>query len=231
MPFDRFVQLQIAGDEIAPEDWQAMAATGFLTAGVLPTQLTEKEFESTRYNQLDDMVSTTGNAMLGLTIGCARCHDHKFDPIATADYYRFVATFATAIRSDIDIDLTTPADKAKLEADWKAQVTILRQKLDAIIDGQSRKFDEIVARVKQTPGALDGEWAVLAFDTIRTAHGTKLALQPDGSLLASNTRRRKPTHSPLQPAHRTSPRCAWRRWPTRACRAAAQALPPTGISC
>ena len=81
MPYDQFVRWQLAGDELAPDDPQAMAATGFLGAGAFPTQLTEAEFESARYNELDDMVATTGTALLGLSIGCARCHDHKFDPI------------------------------------------------------------------------------------------------------------------------------------------------------
>ena len=80
-----------------------MAATGFLGAGAFPTQLTEAEFESARYNELDDMTSTTGSAFLGLSIGCARCHDHKFDPIPSEDYYRIAATFTNTIRSEIDL--------------------------------------------------------------------------------------------------------------------------------
>ncbi|MGB4741380.1 MAG: DUF1549 domain-containing protein, partial [Fuerstiella sp.] len=88
MPFDQFVKWQLAGDELAPNDPLAQMATGFLGAGVFPTQLTEAEFESTRYDELDDMTATTGVAFLGLSVGCARCHDHKFDPIPTRDYYR-----------------------------------------------------------------------------------------------------------------------------------------------
>jgi hypothetical protein len=87
MPYDQFVKWQIAGDEFAPDNPLAMMATGFLGAGVFPTQLTEKEFESARYDELDDMANTTGTAMLGLTIACARCHDHKFDAIRQRDYY------------------------------------------------------------------------------------------------------------------------------------------------
>ncbi|MEK9984327.1 MAG: DUF1549 domain-containing protein [Opitutae bacterium] len=82
MPFDQFAQWQVAGDELAPDNHLALMATGFLGAGVFPTQLTEKEFESARYDELDDMANTTGMAFLGLSIGCARCHDHKFDPIS-----------------------------------------------------------------------------------------------------------------------------------------------------
>ena len=103
MPFDQFAQWQVAGDELAPANPLALMATGFLGAGVLPTQLTEREFERARYDELDDMVSTLGTSMLGLTVGCARCHDHKFDPIPSADYYRLVATFTTAIRSNVQV--------------------------------------------------------------------------------------------------------------------------------
>ena len=102
MPFDRFIHWQIAGDELAPDDPLALAATGFLGAGAFPTQLTEAEFESARYNELDDMTATTGVAFLGLSVGCARCHDHKFDPIRSHDYYRMASVFTTTIRSEID---------------------------------------------------------------------------------------------------------------------------------
>src|SRR5262249_45364176 len=99
-PYDRFVREQIAGDEIAPDDAWAMAATGFLGAGVHSTQITANTVEKERYDELDDVVRTMGTAMLGLTIGCARCHDHKYDPIPTKDYYRLTSTFTTTVRSD-----------------------------------------------------------------------------------------------------------------------------------
>ncbi|MDB5293029.1 MAG: hypothetical protein JWL69_4270 [Phycisphaerales bacterium] len=188
MPFDRFVQWQIAGDELAPDDWQAMAATGFLTAGVFPTQITEKEFESTRYNQLDDMVSTVGTAMLGLTIGCARCHDHKFDPIPTQDYYRMAATFATAIRSDVDLDQNTPQEREKSQEEWAQRRDGARAKLEAFEREQlPSRFGEFVAEIKQNPAALAAGWAVLDFGDVKTAHGTTLVKQADGSLLKTGT--------------------------------------------
>src|SRR5687767_5011919 len=105
MPYDQFVSWQIAGDEFAPGNARAMMATGFLGAGVFPTQITANEVERVRYDAMDDMLATTGSAMLGLTIGCARCHDHKFDPIPTQDYYRLVSTFSTTVRSDLDVNL------------------------------------------------------------------------------------------------------------------------------
>jgi mono/diheme cytochrome c family protein len=115
MPYDQFLRWQLAGDELAPDDPQAMAATGFLGAGAFPTQLTEAEFESARYNELDDMVATTGTAMLGLTIGCARCHDHKFDPILSDDYYRMAAVFTTAIRSEVDLVMKPGGKPTKVQ--------------------------------------------------------------------------------------------------------------------
>ncbi len=115
MPFDQFLRWQLAGDELAPDDPLAMAATGYLGAGAFPTQLTEAEFESARYNELDDMVATTGTAMLGLTIGCARCHDHKYDPILADDYYRLASVFTTAIRNEVDLVMQPGAKPTKVQ--------------------------------------------------------------------------------------------------------------------
>src|SRR5215467_1091411 len=104
MPYDQFVRWQIAGDEYEPENPQALIATGFLGAGTHATQITANQVEKERYDELDDISATIGTSMLGLTIGCARCHDHKFDPIPQADYYRFVSTFTTTVRSEMDLD-------------------------------------------------------------------------------------------------------------------------------
>ena len=105
MPYDQFVQWQIAGDEIDPENPLALKATGFLAAGVHATQITANQVEKERYDELDDMASITGTAMLGMTVGCARCHDHKFDPIPQTDYYRLLSTFTTTVRSEPELDL------------------------------------------------------------------------------------------------------------------------------
>jgi hypothetical protein len=117
LPYDQFLRWQIAGDELAPSNPLAVTATGFLGAGAFPTQLTESEFERARYDELDDMVATTGVTFLGLSVGCARCHDHKYDPIASSDYYRLASVFTSTIRSEIDIQL--PGQTKKI----KAQVT------------------------------------------------------------------------------------------------------------
>ncbi|MEX0818538.1 MAG: DUF1549 and DUF1553 domain-containing protein, partial [Pirellulaceae bacterium] len=116
LPYDEFVRLQIAGDLIAPQDYMAQAATGFLAAGPFTSQQTEKERERSRYEQLDDVVGTLGTSMLGLTVGCARCHDHKFDPIGHHDYYRLVSNFAETGFQDYDWDPDPARTKKALDA-------------------------------------------------------------------------------------------------------------------
>ena len=103
LPFDDFVRLQLAGDEYGPNDPDSLAATGFLTAGPRVNPLaTDTEENKQRYfsDELDDLVNTTGQAFLGLTLGCARCHDHKFDPVPTKDYYSLTAVFRNYERRD-----------------------------------------------------------------------------------------------------------------------------------
>src|SRR5207253_8047466 len=89
----------------APNNNLALTATGFLAAGVHSTQITKNEVEKHRYDEMDDMLATIGTSMLGLTIGCARCHDHKFDPIPQRDYYQLLSTFTTTVRTEVDLDL------------------------------------------------------------------------------------------------------------------------------
>jgi len=97
LPFDTFIRWQIAGDELAPDNRLALAATGFATAGPLQTFFPKKR---DRYDELDDIVSTYSSAMLGLTVGCSRCHDHKYDPIPQRDYYHLQAVFAGSRREE-----------------------------------------------------------------------------------------------------------------------------------
>lgn len=90
-PYDRFVLEQLAGDELADPTADALVATGYYRLGLWDDEPADKL--QARYDWLDDLVSTTGQAFLGLTINCARCHDHKIDPITTRDYYGMLATF------------------------------------------------------------------------------------------------------------------------------------------
>jgi hypothetical protein len=113
LPYNQFVQWQIAGDEFAPDNREALKATGFLGCGVRNAVITKNQVEKERYDELDEILGTTGVAMLGLSIGCARCHDHKYDPINTIDYYRMLSTFTTTVRSEIaHAEPTEAVDKA-----------------------------------------------------------------------------------------------------------------------
>lgn len=105
-PFDQFVRWQLAGDEYEPQNAEAVAATGFLAAGpfaALPDRLMEDERLRNLYNELDDMISTIGTGFLGLTLGCCRCHDHKYDAVPSRDYYRLMAALHSGQRDDVPL--------------------------------------------------------------------------------------------------------------------------------
>ncbi|MGV3719410.1 MAG: DUF1549 domain-containing protein, partial [Actinomycetota bacterium] len=134
LPYNTFVRWQLAGDEIAPEDPLALSATGFLAAGthaVLDAVPMEEEKIRERYNELDDILSTTGAAFLGMTLGCARCHDHKYDPVPTRDYYRLLAAFNAGDRAQLS--LLPPAETAarrQAEKEWQAKLDQARKAKD-----------------------------------------------------------------------------------------------------
>ncbi|MFN0128311.1 MAG: DUF1549 and DUF1553 domain-containing protein [Verrucomicrobiales bacterium] len=185
MPYDQFVQWQIAGDEFEPENPLALMATGFLGAGVFPTQITANEVERTRYDAMDDMLSTTGTAMLGLTIGCARCHDHKIDPIPTRDYYRMLSTFTTTVRSEIELDL---------DAQSTQQVrTVHAQKREPIAEALRRyESDELPEKFAHwlavgAPGTPAPTWEILGDANLVSQAGATFRVQDDGSFLTEGT--------------------------------------------
>ena len=90
-PYDRFILEQLAGDELPDRSAETHIATGFTRLG--PWDDEPADFAQDRFDQLDDIVRTTSEVFLGMTLGCARCHDHKFDPITQRDYYSMVAIF------------------------------------------------------------------------------------------------------------------------------------------
>jgi hypothetical protein len=91
-PYNVFLKEQLAGDELDAKTDDTLIATGFLRAGPR-VAFREKDNPERRYEYLDDLIATTGRGLLGLTVQCARCHNHKFDPIPQKDYYSLVATF------------------------------------------------------------------------------------------------------------------------------------------
>ncbi len=98
LPYDEFARQQLVGDLLKPGDPDALAATGFLVAGsydsVGQTQQSEAMRKVVRQDEMEDVVGTVGQTFLGLTVQCARCHDHKFDPVRQVEYYRLVAALS-----------------------------------------------------------------------------------------------------------------------------------------
>lgn len=93
MSYDRFLALQLAADQIAPNDPKSQAAMGFLTLG--------RRFLGVTHDIIDDRIDTVTRGMLGLTVACARCHDHKYDPIPTADYYSLYGVFRSCTEQQV----------------------------------------------------------------------------------------------------------------------------------
>lgn len=100
-PYDRFLQEQLAGDELWPGNNEALIATGFLRAGPEHIVGGNQDEEMNRQEVLTEMTTITGSALLGMTVQCARCHNHKFDPIPQSDHYRLQAVFAATIGKDL----------------------------------------------------------------------------------------------------------------------------------
>ena len=191
LPFDTFVRWQIAGDELAPDENLALMATGYLAAGVHSTQITKNEVEKHRYDEMDDMLATVGTSLLGLTIGCARCHDHKFDPIPQRDYYRLLSAFTTTVRSEIELNADPAgyaAAKAKFDAEhapyaaareqWEATQLPARF---AAWETERRAAGEIATDKLALPAA---PWRVAEYVETKSAGGATFKPLDDGSVLA-----------------------------------------------
>jgi len=149
-PYDRFVAEQLAGDEVAPDDPDARIATGFLRLG--PYESNQRNVRGQWADILNEITDVAGEAFLGLSVGCARCHDHKFDPIAQADYFRLQAFFAPILPVD-DLPLSTAAAKAEHDAKlaaYEAASAEARARL-AELEKPYRDKLEYEAIVKFTP--------------------------------------------------------------------------------
>ena len=131
-PYDQFVREQLAGDEIAPNDPDVLIATAFLRNPVY--EWNQRDARGQWDIILTDMTDTTGELFLGLSMGCAHCHNHKFDPILQKDYYRLRA-FLAPVKWRDDLTLSTPEEKKafeKQQAKWEAATAEIRAKMDAL---------------------------------------------------------------------------------------------------
>lgn len=129
MPYDHFVRQQVAGDELEPNNPEALIATGLYR--LHPEESNGSNYRQIRQEILDDVTDVFGVTFLGLTIGCARCHNHKFDPIPQKDYYRLQAFFAPMMQHD-DLPLVTPAERRRYEQQLESWKTATRGYRDEI---------------------------------------------------------------------------------------------------
>jgi hypothetical protein len=181
MPYDQFVRWQLAGDKLILGDYLAGAATGFLVAGPYPGQTTSKTIERIRYDQLDDMLATTGSAMLGLTLGCVRCHDHKYDPLPQQDYYRLIAALSRTNSTNLKLD-PHPENFRKL----KAQFDVDHGKLVAALTRYEKEvFPGAFAKWRQMerPKLPAAPWWLI--DPVTANGRLTMMRQNDGSFLCT----------------------------------------------
>jgi hypothetical protein len=155
-PYSRFVQEQLAADELFPEQPELIPALGFIAAGPwdfvghVELPITKTDGLIARYNDRDDMVMTTMSTFQSLTVHCARCHDHKFDPITARDYYGLQAVFAGVDRAERPYDANSVVAKDRRELNHSLeQLAVERKKLDeeiARLGGEElRELDRQIA--------------------------------------------------------------------------------------
>ncbi|MEQ8784699.1 MAG: DUF1549 domain-containing protein [Pirellulaceae bacterium] len=131
-PYDEFIREQLAGDEIAPTNPDALAATGFLRLWIY--EHNQRDVRAQWDAIINDITNVTSDVFLAVGMGCARCHDHKFDPVLQEDYFRMRAFFEPLLARD-DLPLATHAEREAYEAAlaaWEAKTADLRQQLDEI---------------------------------------------------------------------------------------------------
>lgn len=185
-PYDQFIREQLAGDEMQGENREAIIATGFHRLGLWDDE--PADALQSLFDGYDDLVTVTGQAFLGMTLNCARCHDHKVDPILQADYYRMVAFFRDIrpysetrdVRSRFNLTDITPPEKRKEYEDalkiQQARLAMLEQSMIAMENAAIRKMPaedqraaeggerrRIVAKVPRTLGV----WMRMAYLTMK----------------------------------------------------------------
>ena len=134
MPYDEFVRMQLAGDILQPNNFSAITATGFLVAGPHNTTLpaNDKMRMSMAQDEIEDLVGIVGQTFLGLTANCARCHDHKFDPISQKEYYQLAATLTGVTHGERNVQIPLRQEQQQRLADIESGLSEMRTARDAI---------------------------------------------------------------------------------------------------
>ncbi|WP_435011689.1 PSD1 and planctomycete cytochrome C domain-containing protein [Tundrisphaera lichenicola] len=198
--YDRFVMEQVAGDVLFPGDPAAIMATGFLAAGPWDESglmgISEDSIDRliAHYLDRDDMVTTTMSTFTGLTVGCARCHDHKFDPISQEDYYSLQAVFAGVDKAERAFDPDPAVSRRRVDLEkllervrsWKGQSEPTL--LDDDRQAESIRFEAEV-RAHEAP------WVAPSILELSSRDGSILKPLRDGSILSLGQRPEKDTYT------------------------------------
>ncbi|MFO1022434.1 MAG: DUF1549 domain-containing protein [Planctomycetales bacterium] len=197
IPYGRFVAEQVAGDVLYPQDPAAIQATGFLAAGPFDESSLMSILEDSidrvigQYLDRDDIVTTTISAFNGLTVGCARCHDHKFDPIPQQDYYALQAVFAGIDKAERLYDADPKV--AQRRKDLKHQLETLRGTPSPGWLTAERRHK--VAEFEKQRAALKSPWQVLEPTEWKAGQGSILKALLDRSILAMGPRPERDTYT------------------------------------
>ncbi len=173
MPYNQFVREQLAGDVLARNETsgvghRGIVATGFLALG--KKALAQKDLPLKRYDVVDDQIDVTSKAFLGLTVACARCHDHKFDPISTKDYYAMAAIFASTLSYEkgetgdpIQTPLAPESEYETFRKQWQ-EVLDLDHKIAKVIDFDKEEKQFLEEQAKLIPANMLAAYRVYAKD-------------------------------------------------------------------
>jgi hypothetical protein len=151
-PYDVFLKEQLAGDEMDPKNDLLLVASGFNRLGPLRKNAGNQEVASSRTEVLTEMTNIVGAAMLGMTMGCARCHDHKFDPIKQSDYYRLQGYFAQTHPNDIVV--ATPEEQARYKATMEPIETEMRKLRFAMRRASEEEKGKMLTRLEELDGQI-----------------------------------------------------------------------------
>src|SRR5882672_3377188 len=162
-PYDRFVKEQIAGDELWPDDADARSGTGYFRVGPNRDMLFKVD-DINRIEKLTDYVDTTSGVFLGLTVGCARCHDHKFDPIPQRDYYRMQAIFAPLVYDQVPLDY----NPSRVEALAENTRTFKLWQIGETIERLYRPYRERIRESRMAPLSEEAKQALRVPEDKRT---------------------------------------------------------------
>ena len=199
-PYSEFVQEQIAVDVLFPEMTNRIPALGFLAAGPWDESSLRDIREDTIDRQIgyyldrDDVVSTVMGTFQSLTVHCARCHDHKFDPIAQEDYYALQAVFAGIGRGNLSFD-ADPKTGQKREILRKTLQSIEAKKASLLKQLESQEFrQELIVWEKQQGEGIK-QWTLIDPITAISTQGSTLSKQPDGSIRSEGKRPERDTYA------------------------------------